>query len=132
MFAEISDMMGIEIYTDKGLILGIVNDFVINTETKKVEGLLVGEPNPLLVEHSRSVSIPFRWVDAFGDVILLKYFPRFVPTSPIPARISLWKKAADEVIRTTEEVTVSTEKKLEREVKKAGKTIKRKFKKSKF
>lgn len=132
MFAEISELIGVEIYTDKGLALGIVNDLVINTETRKVDGLLIEEPNPLLVEHSRAVSVPFRWVDTFGDVILLKYFPRFVVTSPIPPRTPVWKKVAGEAIRTAEEAAISTERKLEEEVKKVRAKIGRRRKRSKF
>ena len=45
-----------------------------------MDGLFIGETNPLLVEESKAVNVPFRWIGAVGDVILLKYFPKRVTT----------------------------------------------------
>jgi hypothetical protein len=36
------------------------------------------EANPLLVEDSRNVAVPFRWVSSVGDIILLRFFPKRV------------------------------------------------------
>src|SRR5207244_263502 len=38
----------------------------------------VGETNPLLVEGSRAVSVPYRWVQSVGDIVVLRYFPKRV------------------------------------------------------
>jgi hypothetical protein len=32
------------------------------------------------VEDSGSVLIPFRWIDAVGDMVLLNHFPDFIST----------------------------------------------------
>jgi len=37
-----------------------------------------GETNPLLVEGSRAVSVPYRWVQSVGDIVVLRYFPKRV------------------------------------------------------
>ncbi len=97
MLSEINDFIGMEVYTDRGIALGNIDDLVIETDTQKIEGLFIGNPNPLLVEHSRPVSVPYRWIQSVGDVIVLKYFPKFVETEPTPERIPKIRKLADEV-----------------------------------
>ncbi len=97
MLTEISDLIGMEIYTDKAIALGNVDDLIIETASQKIEGIFVNNPNPLLVEHSRSVSIPYRWISSVGDVIVLKYFPKFVQTTASPDRVPKIRKIADEM-----------------------------------
>ena len=57
----------------------------------------MNNPNPLLVEHSRPVSVPYRWISSVGDVIVLKYFPKFVQTAASPDRVPKVRKLADEM-----------------------------------
>ncbi len=97
MLTEISDLIGMEIYTDKAIALGNVDDLIIETENQKIEGLFVSNPNPLLVEHSRPVSVPYRWISSVGDVIVLKYFPKFVQTAASPDRVPKVRKISDEM-----------------------------------
>lgn len=81
MLEEISEMIGLQVYTKSGMFLGTVNNIVINMEEGKINGIFVGDTNPLLVEDSKSVNIPYRWVSAVGDIILLRYFPKRVTIS---------------------------------------------------
>ncbi len=81
MLEEVSEMIGLQVYTKTGMFLGTVNNVVVNLEEGKVDGVFVGDTNPLLVEDSKSVNIPFRWVDAIGDIVLLRYFPKRVSIS---------------------------------------------------
>ena len=81
MLEEISEMIGLQVYTPDGVFLGNVDNIVMEVENRRVDGLFVGETNPLLVENSASVNIPFRWIQAVGDVIILKYFPQRVSLS---------------------------------------------------
>lgn len=104
MLSEISDFIGMEVYTDKGIALGNIDDLIIETDTQKIDGLYIGNPNPLLVEHSRAVSVPYRWIHAVGDVIILKYFPKFVTTEPVPERVSGFHKLTDEVKHVRETI----------------------------
>jgi len=97
MLTEISDLIGMEIYTDKAIALGNVDDLIIETENQKIEGLFINNPNPLLVEHSRPVSVPFRWINSVGDVIVLKYFPKFVQSAASPDRVPKVRKITDEM-----------------------------------
>lgn len=97
MLTEISELLGMEVYTDKAIALGNVDDLIIETDSQKIEGLFIGNPNPLLVEHSKPVSVPFRWIHNVGDIIILKYFPKFVETGASPDRVPKVRKLADEV-----------------------------------
>ena len=60
---------------------------VVDVENGAVDGVFVGETNPLLVEGGRAVSVPYRWIQSVGDIVILRYFPK---------RVSL-KKAAPAV-----------------------------------
>ncbi len=81
MLEEVSEMIGLQVYTKTGLFLGTVNNVVMDLDEGKVDGIFVGDTNPLLVEDSKSVSVPFRWVSAVGDIVLLRYFPKRVSIS---------------------------------------------------
>lgn len=98
MLTEISELMGMEVYTDKGIALGNVDDLIVETDNQKIDGLFIGNPNPLLVEQSRPVSIPFRWIGNVGDIIILKYFPKFVQTGASPERVPKVRKISEEVM----------------------------------
>jgi sporulation protein YlmC with PRC-barrel domain len=80
MMEEASELIGLQVYTPNGVFLGNVNNLVIDLDNKCVDGLFVGETNPLLVEDSKAVNVPFRWIQSVGDIILLKYFPKRVTT----------------------------------------------------
>jgi len=40
--------------------------------------LFITSTNPLLVEGSKSVNVPYRWISSIGDIVILKYFPKRV------------------------------------------------------
>ncbi len=84
MIEEASELIGLQVYTSNGVFLGNVNNLVIDLEGKRVEGIFIGETNPLLVEDSKAVNVPYRWIQAVGDIVLLKYFPKRV-TAKRPA-----------------------------------------------
>ncbi len=81
MLEEVSEMIGLQVYTKTGLFLGTVNNVVMDLDEGKINGIFVGDTNPLLVQDSKSVNVPFRWVSAVGDIILLRYFPKRVSIS---------------------------------------------------
>jgi len=51
-----------------------------------VDGVFVGETNPLLVEGSKAVSVPYRWVQSVGDIVILRYFPKRVSLKKAPTK----------------------------------------------
>jgi sporulation protein YlmC with PRC-barrel domain len=78
MLVEMTELMGRQIYTPEGRLLGEVDNVIVDVEAAKIEGLYVDQTSPMLVEDSRATSVPYRWVSAVNDVVLLKYFPRRV------------------------------------------------------
>ena len=78
MLEELSELIGLQVYTNNGTFLGNVNNLVVNVDDGQVEGVFVQETNPLLVEGSMAISIPYRWVQSVGDIVILRYFPKRV------------------------------------------------------
>jgi sporulation protein YlmC with PRC-barrel domain len=75
MLEEISRFANMTVYTNQGMRLGTVENLVLDIANNKIEGLFIADTNPNLVEGSVNVSVPYRWVQAVGDVIILRYFP---------------------------------------------------------
>jgi len=49
-------------------------------DEKRVSSLLVTNTNPSIVEGTVDVAVPYRWVNAVGDIIILSHFPERVTT----------------------------------------------------
>ncbi len=81
METDVTNLIGLEIFSDKGYRLGTVNDVVVDFEAQTIYGLYVERTNDGLVEDGVAVLVPYRWVRAVGDVIILKRFPTFVSVS---------------------------------------------------
>ncbi|MCI4346693.1 MAG: PRC-barrel domain-containing protein [Thermoplasmata archaeon] len=86
MLVESTELMGRQMYTPDGRLLGEVSNLVVDVEGAKIDGLYLEEPSALLVEDSKPVNIPYRWVSAVNDVVLLKFFPRRVSVKKGPAK----------------------------------------------
>lgn len=86
MLVEMTELLGRQIYTPDGRLLGEVDNLVVDVEASKLDGLFVQESSPLLVDESRPVNVPYRWVSAVNDVVLLKYFPKRVSLKRVAAR----------------------------------------------
>ncbi len=78
MLEEISELIGLQVYTNNGIFLGNVNNLIVDVDNSKIDGLFIGETNPLLVEESRPISVPYRWIQCIGDVVILRFFPKRV------------------------------------------------------
>jgi sporulation protein YlmC with PRC-barrel domain len=78
MLEAISEIIGMQVYTPGGTYLGNVDNLVMDMENKAVDGIFIRQSNPLLVEGSMSINIPYRWIQSVGDVVILKYFPKRV------------------------------------------------------
>jgi len=92
LLEELSEIIGLQVYTHNGVFLGNVNNLVVDVDKGAVDGIFVGETNPLLVEGSRAVSVPYRWVQSVGDIVVLRYFPKRVSirggTAPPPLPVA--------------------------------------------
>ncbi|HEV2166002.1 MAG TPA: PRC-barrel domain-containing protein [Thermoplasmata archaeon] len=86
MLVESTELVGRQVYTPDGRLLGEVGNLVIDVDGSKIDGLFLDEPSGLLVEDSKPISVPFRWVAAVNDVVLLRFFPKRVSMKKSPAR----------------------------------------------
>lgn len=72
---EITRFVNLPVYTSNGTFVGHVKNVILDVGSRKLDSLLVGKTNPALVEGGVDVAVPYRWVRAFDDILLLSYFP---------------------------------------------------------
>ncbi len=72
---EITNLVGREVYSNNGVFVGEVEDLRLDLDRQQVTGLALADLNVELfrdaVEGSRGVILPYRWVRAVGDVVLV-------------------------------------------------------------
>ncbi len=86
MMREVSEFIGLKVYTQNGVLLGTVSNLIVDIERGRVDGLFIGETNPVLVDGGKAVSVPYRWTQAVGDIIVLRYFPKKVKLHQVSGR----------------------------------------------
>ncbi len=71
---EITSLVGREVYTNNGVYLGEVEDLRLDLDAENVTGLALHELNRELFREesssARGVIVPYRWVQAVGDVVI--------------------------------------------------------------
>jgi len=72
---EVTSFLKLPVYTREGTYVGHVKNVFLDVDEKRVSSLLVTNTNPSLVEGSIDVSVPYRWVNAVGDIVILSNFP---------------------------------------------------------
>lgn len=75
MLQESGVMIGLDIYTPKGIFVGKADNIVFDVTNKRADTIIVNKPSPVVAEKGVVLGIPYRWVSAVGDVIILKEFP---------------------------------------------------------
>ena len=80
MDIELSSLYGQDIYTDRGVYVGKIEDVSVDIREKRISGLAVKNINPNVFDlgKKRGVVIPYRWVTAIGDIVLIKHVRRRV------------------------------------------------------
>jgi len=72
---EITALVGREVYSNNGVFVGEVEDVRLDLGQEQVTGLALGDLNSELfqgnIETGNGVMIPYRWVRAVGDVVLI-------------------------------------------------------------
>ena len=76
----VSQWTGLEVYLPDGRKLGVVHDAVLDAENMQCTHVFVRDTPEALVEGSIPLAVPWRWIRAIDEIILLRWFP---PT-PIP------------------------------------------------
>jgi len=77
---EVTSFLKLPVYTREGVYVGHVKNVFLEIEEKRIGSLLVTNTNPALVEGSVDVAVPYRWVNAVGDIVILSNFPTKVTT----------------------------------------------------
>ena len=77
---EVTSFLKLPVYTRSGDYIGHIRNVFLDMEQKRVSSLLVTNTNASIVEGSVDVAVPYRWVNAVGDIVILSYFPERVTT----------------------------------------------------
>ena len=77
---EVTSFLKLPVYTRQGTYVGHVRNVFLDMDEKRVSSLLVTNTNPAIVEGTVDVSVPYRWVNSVGDIVILSYFPDKVTT----------------------------------------------------
>ncbi|HJJ89187.1 MAG TPA: PRC-barrel domain-containing protein [Methanocorpusculum sp.] len=72
---QISDLFGMDVYSDKAVFLGRVEDVVLDVTNKKISGLALVDVNQnvLDIKNYHGVVLPYRIVREVGDVVLVRH-----------------------------------------------------------
>jgi sporulation protein YlmC with PRC-barrel domain len=75
MKTQITELFGMQVYTDKAVYVGDVDDIVVDVDAKKIDSLAVGNLNSELMElkGSPGVKIPYRIIKCIGDIVLIRH-----------------------------------------------------------
>jgi len=72
---EITSLVGREVYSNNGVFVGEIEDLQLNLDAETVTGLALSELNGELFSREmtgkKGVIVPYRWVRAVGDVVLI-------------------------------------------------------------
>lgn len=72
---EITSLVGREVYSNNGVYIGEVQDLRLDLDAETVTGLALTDVNRDIFEgvvgRRQGVLIPYRWVRAVGDVVLI-------------------------------------------------------------
>ena len=77
---EVTTYLKLPVYTRWGTYVGHVRNVFFDMDEKRISSLLVTNTNPSLVEGTVDVTVPYRWVNAVGDIVILSHFPERVTT----------------------------------------------------
>lgn len=77
MRTQITELFGLNIYTEKSVFVGEVEDVLIDVESKKMESLVVGKLNPQLIDikNYKGLKVPYRIIRSVGDIVLIRHLP---------------------------------------------------------
>ncbi|MCD6171722.1 MAG: PRC-barrel domain-containing protein [Thermoplasmata archaeon] len=75
---EVTSFINLPVYTNKGKYVGEVKNVLLDIDEKKIDKLIITSTNKEMVENGMDIGVPYRWVSAVGDIIILSYFPEKV------------------------------------------------------
>jgi len=75
---NVTDFINLPVYTNRGIYVGEVRNVLVDIDERCVAKLILTETNKNIVENGMDIAVPYRWVAAVGDIIILSYFPERV------------------------------------------------------
>ena len=79
-----SELRGMPVILPDGRYLGNVHDTVVDVDLWSCTHIFVMNPPENLVEDRIHIAIPWRWIRAIEDVVLLRWFPPTqIPKNPV-------------------------------------------------
>ncbi|MEN6341226.1 MAG: PRC-barrel domain-containing protein [Methanospirillum sp.] len=84
MKSQITDVLGLSVYTDRAVFVGDVDDVVIDLDRKTIKALALGNLNMDIIDIKgyKGLQIPFRMIKSVGDVILVRHMPGIFKQKP--------------------------------------------------
>jgi sporulation protein YlmC with PRC-barrel domain len=82
MQIEVTSLYDLEVYTHKGIYLGRISEVLMDVKKNSVYELILSETNPNIIDESRTIGVPYRWVQSVSEVVVLKYFPGKIHIKP--------------------------------------------------
>jgi len=74
MRIEITSLLDLDVYTQKGIFVGRVDDAVLDMDRETVGGLALGNVNKNLFDfRGKGIVVPYEGVAAVGDVVLIRH-----------------------------------------------------------
>ena len=75
MKTQITDVLGLSVYTERAIFVGDVDDVVIDLDRKSIKALALGNLNMDIIDIKgyKGLQIPFRMIRSVGDVILIRH-----------------------------------------------------------
>ncbi len=78
MLERTEELIGLEVYTPKGIFVGKVTEIGFDLNENRMDGIIIDDVNPAVAEYNIILNIPFDWISAIGDIVILKRFPEKV------------------------------------------------------
>jgi sporulation protein YlmC with PRC-barrel domain len=75
---EVTNFINLPVYTSKGNYVGVVQNVILDLPHRRVGSILLTRTNSKIVEGGHNVAVPYRWVQAMGDIVILSHFPNKV------------------------------------------------------
>lgn len=75
MLIESTELISLQVYTQKGRYLGLVQNVLFDMEGEAIYELILTHTNPEIIESGLDIAVPYRWVDKIGEVVMLRFFP---------------------------------------------------------
>jgi sporulation protein YlmC with PRC-barrel domain len=74
---QITELIGLKIYSENGTFIGEVEDLVLDIDSKRIDSVAAGKLNPDVIELKthKGIKIPFRLVKSISDVVVIRHIP---------------------------------------------------------